>query len=118
MRYDRLRSVAGRVQTVVRDLAMQGESLLSWRDPRATSTLIVAIVLYVTLFQVVAVIAGLYLLRHPKFRGKQPSVPFNLYKRLPARGDMLIYSLVYTLVSHSELRLGLGQRCSQHSEAA
>ncbi|KQJ85508.1 FT-interacting protein 1 [Brachypodium distachyon] len=98
MRYDRLRSVAGRVQTVVGDLAMQGEraqSLLSWRDPRATSifvtlSLIVAIVLYVTPFQVVAVIAGLYLLRHPKFRGKQPSVPFNFYKRLPARGDMLI----------------------------
>ncbi|KAJ6340950.1 hypothetical protein OIU78_009179 [Salix suchowensis] len=40
MRYDRLRSIAGRVQTVVGDLATQGErfqSLLSWRDPRATT---------------------------------------------------------------------------------
>jgi hypothetical protein len=98
MRYDRLRSVAGRVQTVVGDLAMQGEraqSLLSWRDPRATAifvtlSLVVAIVLYVTPFQVVAVMAGLYLLRHPRFRSKQPSVPFNFYKRLPARGDMLL----------------------------
>ncbi|KAG8646805.1 hypothetical protein MANES_09G031600v8 [Manihot esculenta] len=40
MRYDRLRSVAGRIQTVVGDMATQGErfqALLSWRDPRATA---------------------------------------------------------------------------------
>ncbi|TVU40152.1 hypothetical protein EJB05_13602, partial [Eragrostis curvula] len=39
MRYDRLRSIAGRVQTVVGDVATEGErfrSLVSWRDPRAT----------------------------------------------------------------------------------
>ncbi|XP_062184238.1 FT-interacting protein 7-like [Phragmites australis] len=98
MRYDRLRSVAGRVQTVVGDLATQGEraqSLLSWRDPRATGifimlSLIVAVVLYVTPFQVVAVVVGLYLLRHPRFRSKQPSVPFNFYKRLPAKSDVLL----------------------------
>uniref|UniRef100_A0A0D9WBK7 C2 domain-containing protein n=1 Tax=Leersia perrieri TaxID=77586 RepID=A0A0D9WBK7_9ORYZ len=98
MRYDRLRSVAGRVQTVVGDLATQGEraqALLSWRDPRATSifvvlSLIVAVVLYVTPFQVVAVVLGLYLLRHPRFRSKQPSVPFNFYKRLPAKSDVLL----------------------------
>ncbi|PUZ49659.1 hypothetical protein GQ55_7G343900 [Panicum hallii var. hallii] len=98
MRYDRLRSVAGRVQTVVGDLATQGEraqSLLSWRDPRATAifimlSLLAAVVLYVTPFQVVAVVAGLYLLRHPRFRSKQPSVPFNFYKRLPAKTDMLL----------------------------
>ncbi|XP_043709559.1 FT-interacting protein 7-like [Telopea speciosissima] len=98
MRYDRLKSVAGRVQTVVGDLATQGErahSLLSWRDPRATAififfALVWAIFLYVTPFQVVAVLAGLYLLRHPRFRGKMPSVPFNFYKRLPAKTDMLL----------------------------
>uniref|UniRef100_A0A0E0KX88 C2 domain-containing protein n=1 Tax=Oryza punctata TaxID=4537 RepID=A0A0E0KX88_ORYPU len=98
MRYDRLRSVAGRVQTVVGDLATQGEraqALLSWRDPRATSiflllSLLVAVVLYVTPFQVVAVLLGLYLLRHPRFRSKQPSVPFNFYKRLPAKSDVLL----------------------------
>ncbi|CAN6250791.1 unnamed protein product [Urochloa humidicola] len=98
MRYDRLRSVAGRVQTVVGDLATQGEraqALLSWRDPRATAifimlSLVVAVVLYVTPFQVVAVVLGLYLLRHPRFRSKQPSVPFNFYKRLPAKTDMLL----------------------------
>ncbi|WZZ22950.1 hypothetical protein YC2023_124337 [Brassica napus] len=35
--YDRLRSVAGRIQMVVGDIANQGEmfqALLSWRDPR------------------------------------------------------------------------------------
>ncbi|KAE9455939.1 hypothetical protein C3L33_12161, partial [Rhododendron williamsianum] len=40
--YDRIRSVAGRIQTMVGDMATQGErfqSLLSWRDPRATSLL-------------------------------------------------------------------------------
>lgn len=98
MRYDRLRSVAGRVQAVVGDLATQGEraqALLSWRDPRATAififlSLIWAVVLYVTPFQVVAVLVGLYMLRHPRFRHKMPSVPVNFFKRLPAKSDMLL----------------------------
>ncbi|KAJ4758427.1 C2 calcium/lipid-binding plant phosphoribosyltransferase family protein [Rhynchospora pubera] len=98
MRYDRLRSVAGRVQTVVGDLATQGEraqALLSWRDPRGTAififiALVVAIVLYVTPFQVLLVAAGLYLLRHPRFRSRMPSVPFNFYRRLPAKSDSLL----------------------------
>ncbi|KAF5731558.1 C2 calcium/lipid-binding plant phosphoribosyltransferase family protein [Tripterygium wilfordii] len=98
MRYDRIRSVAGRVQTVAGDLASQGEraqALLSWRDPRATSifiilSLIFAVCLYVTPFQVVAVLIGLYLLRHPRFRSRTPSVPVNFFKRLPARSDMLL----------------------------
>ncbi|GLT37052.1 hypothetical protein SLA2020_113900 [Shorea laevis] len=98
MRYDRLRSVAARIQTVVGDIATQGErfqSLLSWRDPRATSLFIVfclcaAVVLYSTPFRAVALIAGLYYLRHPRFRSKLPSVPSNFFKRLPARTDSLL----------------------------
>uniref|UniRef100_A0A5B6YV11 Putative multiple C2 and transmembrane domain-containing protein 2-like n=1 Tax=Davidia involucrata TaxID=16924 RepID=A0A5B6YV11_DAVIN len=98
MRYDRLRSVAGRAQTVVGDLATQGEralAILSWRDPRATAiviilSLIFAVFLYITPFQVVAVLFGLYLLRHPRFRSKMPSVPVNFFKRLPAKTDMLL----------------------------
>ncbi|KAL7210845.1 hypothetical protein ACSBR2_013839 [Camellia fascicularis] len=98
MRYDRLRSVAGRIQTVVGDIATQGErfqSLLSWRDPRATSLFIVfsfcaAVVLYVTPFKVIALVAGLYMLRHPRFRSKLPSVPSNFFKRLPAHTDSLL----------------------------
>ncbi|KAL8031004.1 hypothetical protein ABFX02_14G323000 [Erythranthe guttata] len=98
MRYDRLKSVAGRVQTVIGDLATQGEralSILSWRDPRATAIFIIfsliwAVFLYVTPFQVVAVLIGLYVLRHPRFRSKMPSVPVNFFKRLPARSDSLL----------------------------
>eukprot|EP01018_Ginkgo_biloba_P012387 Gb_08022 [translate_table: standard] len=98
MRYDRLRSVAGRIQTVVGDLATQGErlqALLSWRDPRATTIfitfcLLTAILLYVTPFQVVAVLTGVYMLRHPRFRNKLPSVPLNFFRRLPARTDSML----------------------------
>ncbi|CAN6440243.1 unnamed protein product [Victoria cruziana] len=98
LRYDRLRSVAGRIQTVVGDLATQGErlqSLLSWRDPRATALFvtfcfIAAIVLYVTPFRVMAIIVGFYLLRHPRFRHKLPSVPLNFFRRLPAKTDCMI----------------------------
>lgn len=98
MRYDRLRSIAGRVQTVVGDMATQGErfqSLLSWRDPRATAIFvtfcfIAAIVLYVTPFQVIALLTGLYILRHPRFRHKLPSVPLNFFRRLPARSDSML----------------------------
>ncbi|XP_076892988.1 FT-interacting protein 3-like [Bidens hawaiensis] len=98
MRYDRLRSYSGRIQTVLGDLATQGErlqSLLSWRDPRATALfvifcLIAAVVLYVTPFQIVALIAGFYVLRHPRFRHKMPSVPLNYFRRLPARTDCML----------------------------
>lgn len=98
MRYDRLRSIAGRIQTVVGDLATQGErfqALLSWRDPRATTLfvmfcLIAAIVLYVTPFPVVALLTGFYVLRHPRFRVKLPSVPLNFFRRLPSRADSML----------------------------
>ncbi|CAI0406720.1 unnamed protein product [Linum tenue] len=98
MRYDRLRSVAGRIQTVVGDIATQGErfqGLLSWRDPRATSLFVmfcfvVAVALYITPFKMVALVAGLLWLRHPKFRSKLPSVPSNFFRRLPSRADSML----------------------------
>lgn len=98
MRYDRLRSVAGRIQTVVGDLATQGEriqALLSWRDPRATAIfitfcLVFALVLYVTPFQVVAALAGFYVMRHPRFRHRLPSPPINFFRRLPSRTDSML----------------------------
>lgn len=98
MRYDRMRSVAGRVQTVIGDMATQGEramALLSWRDSRATAIFIIialvwAVFLYVTPFQVVAILFGVYWLRHPRFRNRMPSVPFNFFRRLPSKSDLLL----------------------------
>lgn len=98
IRYDRLRSVAGRIQTVVGDIATQGErfqSLLSWRDPRATAIfvtfcLVAALVMYVTPFQVIAALTGIYAMRHPRFRYRLPSVPINFFRRLPARTDSML----------------------------
>ncbi|CAI0414432.1 unnamed protein product [Linum tenue] len=98
MRYDRLRSVAGRIQTVVGDVATQGErfqALLSWRDPRATAVfitfcLVAAVVLFVTPVQVIAALAGFYVMRHPRFRYRTPSPPINFFRRLPARSDSML----------------------------
>jgi hypothetical protein len=98
MRYDRLRSVAGRIQTVVGDIATQGErlqALLSWRDPRATFLfvifcLVAAVALYVTPFKMVISIVGIFWLRHPKFRSKLPSAPSNFFKRLPSGADCML----------------------------
>ncbi|KAJ6804578.1 FT-interacting protein 1-like [Iris pallida] len=98
MRYDRMRSVAGRVQAAVGDVATQGErvqALLSWRDGRATAIFLVfcaaaALVLYVTPFQVVLAVAGFYVMRHPRFRQRMPWGPVNYFRRLPARTDSLL----------------------------
>ncbi|KAM2241972.1 hypothetical protein COP1_008886 [Malus domestica] len=98
MRYDRLRSVAGRIQTVVGDIATQGErfqAVLSWRDPRASSLfvflcLIAAVVLYATPFKMIALAAGIVWLRHPRFRSKLPSIPSNFFRRLPSRADSML----------------------------
>lgn len=98
MRYDRLRSLAGRIQTVVGDVATQGEriqALLSWRDPRATVLFIIfcllaAIVLYSTPFQIFAGLSGFYAMRHPRFRHKLPSAPLNFFRRLPAQTDSML----------------------------
>ncbi|CAM0904212.1 unnamed protein product [Alopecurus aequalis] len=98
LRYDRLRCVAGRIQTVVGDVATQGErvrSLLTWRDPRATAIftalcLVAGVALYVTPFRVVALVSGLYALRHPRFRSRMPSAASNFFKRLPSRADTML----------------------------
>ncbi|CAN6586569.1 unnamed protein product [Malus baccata var. baccata] len=88
----------GILETVVGDIATQGErfqAVLSWRDPRASSLfvflcLIVAVVLYVTPFKMIALAAGIVWLRHPRFRSKLPSVPSNFFRRLPSRADSML----------------------------
>ncbi|XP_022959066.1 FT-interacting protein 1-like [Cucurbita moschata] len=98
MRYDRMRSIAGKIQSVVGDVATQGEriqALLNWRDPRATAIYIIfcfiaALVVYVTPFQMLSLLTGFYVMRHPRFRNRTPSVPMNFFRRLPARTDSML----------------------------
>ncbi|KAL6973325.1 hypothetical protein U1Q18_027505 [Sarracenia purpurea var. burkii] len=97
-RYDRLRTLAARVQTVLGDLATQGErvqALVSWRDPRATKLFVgmclaIAIILYAVPPKMVAVALGFYFLRHPMFRETMPPASFNFFRRLPSLSDRLI----------------------------
>lgn len=98
MRYDRLRSVAGRIQTVVGDMASQGErfqALISWRDPRASFLfvifcLVAAVGFYAVPIRVVVALWGLYVLRPPRFRSKLPSRALSFFKRLPTMADSLL----------------------------
>ncbi|VAI00727.1 unnamed protein product [Triticum turgidum subsp. durum] len=97
-RYDRLRAVAGRAQTLLGDVAAQGErveALLSWRDPRATGVfavacLLAALVLYAVPFKALLLGMGFFYLRHPRFRGDMPSAGFNFFRRLPSLSDRVL----------------------------
>ncbi|XP_028802271.1 FT-interacting protein 7 [Neltuma alba] len=98
IRYDRLRALAGRAQTLMGDLAAQGErleALFNWRDPRATGIFVVfclmaSMVFYVVPFKGFALGAGFYYLRHPRFRGDMPSAPANFFRRLPSFADQIM----------------------------
>ncbi|EOY21725.1 C2 calcium/lipid-binding plant phosphoribosyltransferase family protein [Theobroma cacao] len=97
-RYDRLRILAGRVQTVLGDFATQGErvqALVSWRDPRATKLFIgvclaITLILYVVPPKMVVVALGFYYLRHPMFRDPMPPASLNFFRRLPSLSDRLM----------------------------
>ncbi|KAF5758487.1 putative C2 domain, phosphoribosyltransferase, C2 domain superfamily [Helianthus annuus] len=97
-RYDRLRMLAARVQTVLGDFATQGErvqALVSWRDPRATKLfigvcLMITVVLYVVPPKMAAVALGFYFLRHPMFREPMPPASVNFFRRLPSLSDRLM----------------------------
>lgn len=77
-RYDRIRSIAGRVQTVVGDIATQGErmqAVLSWRDPRATllfsiACFVAAVIAYAVPMKLMIGLWGLYAMRPPRFRSR------------------------------------------------
>ncbi|XP_022869291.1 protein QUIRKY-like [Olea europaea var. sylvestris] len=98
VRYDRLRMLAARVQTVLGDFATQGErvqALVSWRDPRASKLFIgvcfiITVVLYTVPPKMVAVALGFYFLRHPMFRDPMPSASLNFFRRLPSLSDRLL----------------------------
>ncbi|KMT11703.1 hypothetical protein BVRB_5g106400 [Beta vulgaris subsp. vulgaris] len=97
-RYNRLRIMAGQVQILLGDLATQLErleSLLNWRDPRATAlfvgfSMLSGLLLYVVPLQLVFILSVVYFLRPPKFKSKLPSMPLNFLRRLPAKTDSLL----------------------------
>ncbi|XVF29361.1 hypothetical protein REPUB_Repub15cG0114200 [Reevesia pubescens] len=97
-RYDRLRSIAGRMMIIIGDMATQAErfnSMLSWRDPRATPMFLVfclfaSITFYVIPCRLFALGIGFFAMRHPRFRITIPSLPQNFFRRLPARTDSMI----------------------------
>ncbi|KAL2488044.1 C2 calcium/lipid-binding plant phosphoribosyltransferase family protein [Forsythia ovata] len=98
MRYDRLRSLAGRIQTVVGDMATQSErfqALLSWRDPRATFLFVIfclfaAFGFYLVPIRWVVALSGMYYLRPPRFRNRLPSSAVSFLKRLPTNADSML----------------------------
>ncbi|XP_044483841.1 FT-interacting protein 7 [Mangifera indica] len=98
IRYDKLRTLGARIQTLLSDFATQGErvqALVTWRDPRATGIfvvlcLIVALVLYLVPSKMVAMAFGFYYLRHPMFRDRMPSPALNFFRRLPSLCDRIM----------------------------
>lgn len=97
-RYDRLRSIAGRLMTVIGDLATQLErvnSVLSWRDPKATlmfliMCLIGGFVVYMSPLRYLVILAGTYVMRPPRMRANISSLPQNFLRRLPAKTDTIL----------------------------
>ncbi|KAK2440391.1 FT-interacting protein [Trifolium repens] len=97
-RYDRLRGISGRLLAVMGDLATQGErvqSLISWRDPRATALFLIfcflaVIVTYFVSFRVLIFLWVTYVLRSPRFRFDLPAFPQNFLRRMPAKSDGML----------------------------
>ncbi|KAI5081726.1 hypothetical protein GOP47_0001469 [Adiantum capillus-veneris] len=98
LRYERLRSIAGRIQMFLGDVATQGErmhGLLTWRDPRATAIFVIfcfftAVWLYIAPFKLATFLVGIHFLRHPRFRDPLPSTLLNFFQRLPAQSDRIL----------------------------
>ncbi|KAL3573791.1 hypothetical protein D5086_024404 [Populus alba] len=97
-RYDKLRMLGARVQTVLGDFATQGErlqALVTWRDPRATGIFVglcfvVAMILYMVPSKMVAMASGFYFFRHPISRDRMPSPALNFFRRLPSLSDRIM----------------------------
>lgn len=98
MRYDRLRHVAGRIQTVTGDVATQFERIhlfLTWRDPRVTAVFMLilpvaaAVVYFVPYKRLLVALAGFYIMRHPRLRrtNNMPSIIVCFFRRSPSNSD-------------------------------
>lgn len=98
IRYDRVRGLAGRAQTLLGDVAAQGErleALFGWRDPRATGIfavlcLVASLVFYAVPFKGFVLGSGFYYMRHPRFRDDMPSISANFFRRLPSLSDQIM----------------------------
>ncbi|KAB2607691.1 hypothetical protein D8674_010859 [Pyrus ussuriensis x Pyrus communis] len=98
IRYDRLQTLGGRAQTLLGDVAAQGErleALFNWRDTRAAGIFVVfcvvaSLVSYMVPFKAFVLGSGFYYLRHPRFRDDMPSVPANFFRQLPSLSDQIM----------------------------
>eukprot|EP00850_Spirogloea_muscicola_P014421 SM000103S09513 [mRNA] locus=s103:385053:391694:+ [translate_table: standard] len=97
-RYDRLKRIASMVQAYMGLIASYGErlqALLSWRDPRATFVftvfcLVASVVVLLVPLTHIALLAGFYVLRHPRLRDPLPAKPVNFLTRLPDLADIML----------------------------
>eukprot|EP00850_Spirogloea_muscicola_P023471 SM000359S13457 [mRNA] locus=s359:16492:22784:- [translate_table: standard] len=97
-RYDRLKRIASMVQAFMGLIASYGErfqALLSWRDPRATFVftifcLVASVVVLLVPLTHIALLAGFYVLRHPRLRDPLPAKPVNFLTRLPDLADTML----------------------------
>ncbi|XVF24418.1 hypothetical protein REPUB_Repub13aG0126100 [Reevesia pubescens] len=98
MRYDRLRSIAGRVVSVIGDIATQAErfhSLLNWQDSRITSVFLACCLigifpLYHINLKVFLILVGFYVMRPPLFGNDVLNAPQNFLSRLPTKADYML----------------------------
>lgn len=100
LRYERLRTLAGRTQIVIGEVAAQLEriqSLLYWRDPRATAIFMLflvveAAVVYCVPCKILVALAGFYIMRHPRLgrTNNMPPILVNFLRRLPSKQDQLM----------------------------
>lgn len=98
VRYDKLRTLGARVQTVLGDFATQAErvqAVVTWQDPRGTGIFVglcfvVAMILYLVPSKMVAMAFGFYFFRHPMFRDRMPSPALNFFRRLPSLSDRIM----------------------------
>ncbi|GKU87183.1 hypothetical protein SLEP1_g1627 [Rubroshorea leprosula] len=97
-KYDWLRSFVAVNTSYLGEIAILMERLsspLNWRDPRATSLVIVfclaaCIVTYFIPLKILVGAWGLFVMRHPKLRVGPPQMPLNFLARLPTRVDSML----------------------------
>jgi hypothetical protein len=96
--YLRLRETAAHIQGFIGDVASKGErvhAVLEWRDGRATVIVLVAVaaltvVTYAVPFRALVSVTGVYVMRHPLLRRKEPSALMSFFRRLPSNADVML----------------------------